>query len=54
MPVRTENQGVIQEMRNIKPGRPDASLFEIPSGYKRDAQMEQMMKGMMGGGPASK
>jgi hypothetical protein len=49
MPVRTESQGQIQEMRNIKTGRPDASLFEVPAGYKRDAQMEQMMKGMMGG-----
>jgi hypothetical protein len=49
MPIRTEAQGIIEEMRNIKPGRPDASLFELPKGYKRDAQMEQMMKGIMGG-----
>jgi hypothetical protein len=49
MPIRIEAESVIQEMRNIKTGRPDASLFEIPKGYKRDAQMENMMKGMMGG-----
>jgi hypothetical protein len=48
MPVRTESQGQIQEMRNIKTGRPDASLFEVPSGYTRNTEMENMMKGMMG------
>jgi hypothetical protein len=54
MPIRTEAEGIIQEMRNIKTGRPDAALFEIPKGYKRNAQMEQMMKGMMGGKPAAR
>jgi hypothetical protein len=49
LPVRTETEGVVQEMRNIKPGRPDSSLFELPKGYKRDTQMENMMKAMMGG-----
>jgi len=49
MPVRTEIDGVIQEMRNIKPGKPDASLFEIPKGYTRDTAMENMMKSVMGG-----
>jgi len=49
MPIRTEADGVVQEMRNIKPGKPDSSLFEIPAGYTRNTQMEQMMKGMMGG-----
>ena len=48
MPIRTETNGVIQEMRNIKTTRPDASLFEVPKDYKRDTQMEQMMKNMMG------
>jgi hypothetical protein len=48
MPIRTEVDGQTLEMRNIKTERPDAALFEIPKGYKRDAQMEQMMKGMMG------
>jgi len=36
-------------MRNIKPGKPDASLFEIPKGYTRDTAMENMMKSVMGG-----
>ena len=49
MPVRTEIDGVIQEMRNIKPGKPDASLFELPKGYTRDTAMENMMKSLMGG-----
>jgi hypothetical protein len=49
MPIRREADGQTLEMRNIKTGLPDAALFEIPKGYKRDAQMEQMMKGMMGG-----
>jgi hypothetical protein len=48
LPVRTEAEGVIQEMRNIKAERPDAALFELPKGYKRDAQMEQMMKSLLG------
>jgi hypothetical protein len=50
MPIRTESQGEIQEMRNIKTGPPPASLFELPSSYKRDTDMENMMKGMMGSG----
>ncbi|MCL1860742.1 MAG: DUF4412 domain-containing protein [Proteobacteria bacterium] len=49
MPIRTESGGLIREMRNIKTVRPDASLFDPPKGYKRDMQMEQMMKGVMGG-----
>jgi len=49
MPIRTETDGVIQEMRNIRPGKPDGSLFEIPGGYTRDTRMEQMMKSVMGG-----
>ena len=49
MPIRTESDSVTHEMRNIKTARPDASLFELPQGYKRDTQTEQMMKAMMGG-----
>ena len=49
MPIRTEAEGDIKEMRNIKIGPPDAALFEVPQGYTRNTQMEQMMKGMMGG-----
>jgi hypothetical protein len=48
LPVRIESDGGVQEMQNIKTGSPAASLFDIPSGYKRDAQMEQMMKGLLG------
>jgi hypothetical protein len=48
LPVRIESDGGVQEMQNIKTGSPDPALFEIPAGYKRDAQMEQMMKGMLG------
>jgi hypothetical protein len=50
LPIRTEAEGVILEMRNIKAGRQDAALFENPQGYPRNAALEQMMKGMMGGG----
>jgi hypothetical protein len=50
MPVRAEVAGAIQEMRNIKTGSPDAALFEIPKGYKRDKTMEDMMKGMISQG----
>ncbi|MCL2790827.1 MAG: DUF4412 domain-containing protein [Desulfobulbus sp.] len=49
MPIRTESEGVIHEMRDIKTGRPDASLFEVPKGYTHDKTMEDMMKGMMKG-----
>jgi hypothetical protein len=48
MPIRTEMQGVTQEMRNIAPGPQNAALFDPPKGYKRDKAMEDMMKGMMG------
>jgi len=48
LPIRTEAGGVTMEMRNIKEGRPDAALFEIPQGYTRDKGMEEMMKAMMG------
>ena len=50
MPIRTESDGAILEMQNIKTACPDASLFELPKGYTRDTQMEQMMNSMMGGG----
>ena len=49
LPIRTESGGYIQEMRNIKTGRPDSALFEVPKGYKRDTKMEKMMKGAMSG-----
>ena len=47
MPVRMqEPNGRIMEMRNIKTGAPSASVFEMPAGYKRNTQMEEMMKSM--------
>jgi hypothetical protein len=49
MPVRSEGMGITQEMRNIKTGRPDASLFELPKGYTRDKKTEDVMKSMLGG-----
>jgi hypothetical protein len=43
--VRTEEKGVVTEMRNIKIGPPDAALFEIPKGYSRaNPQVEQLLK----------
>lgn len=36
MPIRTRSKnGAITELRNIKEGKPPASLFEIPPGYKK-------------------
>lgn len=47
LPVRMQNEdGEIMEMRNIKTGAPDASVFEIPAGYKKNTQMEDRMKQM--------
>lgn len=44
VPLRTKTEkGGIQELRNIKEGRPPASVFEIPSGYKKVDNMMQMM-----------
>ena len=47
--IQTEN-GDTTEMRNIKVGAPSASVFEIPAGYTRNVEMENMMKGMHGRG----
>ena len=48
VPLRTqdENGGQTMEIRNIKVGAPDASVFEIPAGYKKNTQFEEMMKQM--------
>lgn len=48
MPVRIQDSedDSIAEMRNIKVGPVDASLFEVPAGYQRDTEMEEMMKSM--------
>ena len=48
VPLRTqdENGGQTMEIRNIKVGAPDASVFEIPAGYKKNTRLEEMMKQM--------
>ena len=49
MPIRTEtDKGEAMEMRNIKIGAPSDSVFEIPAGYTRNTQMENMMKQIPG------
>ncbi|MCL2473439.1 MAG: DUF4412 domain-containing protein [Alphaproteobacteria bacterium] len=58
MPLRTQtDKGETMEMRNIKVGAPPASVFEIPAGYTRNVEMENMMKQMRkmpaGGGHGS-
>jgi hypothetical protein len=45
-PLRMDTKGVIHELRNIDTRRPDAALFEIREGYKRDMQAEQMTRRM--------
>jgi outer membrane lipoprotein-sorting protein len=44
-PIKTvAASGYVTELSNIKEGKPDASLFEVPAGYKK------MDMGTMGGG----
>jgi len=45
-PVRVQSDGDVMEMRNIKVGAPDAALFEIPAGYKKNTALEEMMQQM--------
>ena len=45
-PIRTEHKGVVEEMRNIRIGEPNASLFDIPAGYTNNAMMQEMMKNL--------
>ena len=49
IPVRTESDGKVVEMRNIQIGAPAGSLFEIPAGYTKNAGLEDMMKKMKSG-----
>ena len=43
-PLRTKTEeGGVQELRNIKEGQPPAKVFELPSGYKKAANMMEMM-----------
>lgn len=51
-PMRTQNEdGSLQEMRNIKKGRPPAKLFAPPKGY---TQVSGMMALFMDGAPAAR
>jgi hypothetical protein len=43
-PVRMQMNDDTTEMRNIKIGTPAASVFEIPAGYTRNTELEEMMK----------
>jgi len=47
IPVRMQDEEKVAELRNIKKGEPEASLFEIPAGYEdMSKQLEEMMKMM--------
>jgi outer membrane lipoprotein-sorting protein len=46
-PIKTQSaNGEIWHLTNIKEGKPDASLFELPTGYQK-----MVIPGMAGGGP---
>ena len=47
LPVRAQSEpnGKITEMRNIKEGAPEDSVFEVPEGYQKGPDMTEMMKG---------
>jgi outer membrane lipoprotein-sorting protein len=46
-PIKTQSaNGEIWQLTNIKEGKPDASLFELPAGYRK-----MDIAGMAGGGP---
>jgi hypothetical protein len=43
MPLRTEgSDGFISEIREIKEGKPDSEVFEVPEGYRKAANMMEM------------
>lgn len=44
IPLRNKTEeGGMQELRNIKEGRPPSKLFKIPAGYKKAGNMMEMM-----------
>lgn len=46
-PIKTQSaNGEIWQLTNIKEGKPDASLFQVPAGYRK-----MDIPGMAGGGP---
>jgi len=43
-PIRTKtNEGMVQELRNIKEGQPPAGVFQVPKGYEKVGNMMEMM-----------
>lgn len=54
MAVRTRDSGGAgSELRNIKEGKVDAALFEVPKGYEKVGNMFALFASMGGPGPAS-
>lgn len=45
-PIRTVNKDFQMDLTNVREGMPDASLFEIPAGYRK-FDMGEMMRGQM-------
>jgi hypothetical protein len=45
-PIRSVNKDMQMDLTNVKEGMPDASLFEIPAGYRK-LDMGGMMRGQM-------
>ena len=48
-PIKSVSEGTTFELSNIKEGEPDASMFQVPAGYRKMALPP--MGGMMQGGP---
>jgi len=44
VPLKTRDQyGAVQELRNIKEGQPPAEVFQVPAGYKKVADIMELM-----------
>lgn len=48
LPIRVQDteDDTVAEMRNIKAGAVDAAVFEVPEGYEKDTELEEMLKSM--------
>jgi hypothetical protein len=45
MPLRTRgSDGSVSEIREIKEGKPDSEVFEVPKGYRKAANMMEMFE----------
>ena len=45
MPLRTKgSDGSVSEIREIKEGKPDSEVFEVPEGYRKAANMMEMFE----------